>query len=124
MGLSAPARQLVGALLVTLWGASALAQPVVLELAACPVPPPAEVRALVSLELKERLVGPQAAVPSTAQHVQLSCSDIQAEVVLRETGARRSLSLASVPGALRARLLALAIAELSREGGEPAVTPS
>lgn len=93
----------------------AQAQPVVLELSACPVPAPDEVRALVSLELKERLVSGQALSPADAQHVQLSCSDIQAEVVLRDTGARRSLSLVSVPEALRARLLALAIAELTSQ---------
>jgi hypothetical protein len=102
------------------FGRCARAQPVVLDLSACEEAAPNEVRALLELELHERLVKEAEAPPANAQTVQVSCLGGEAQLALRDTQLRRTVALSSVPAALRARLLALAVAELTRPQALPA----
>jgi hypothetical protein len=94
--------------------ARACAQAVALDMSACERPAPDVVRALVGLELRERLLQAGAALPSDAQVVEIRCSELEAQLWLRGTEARKRVALASVPVELRARLLALSVAELAR----------
>jgi hypothetical protein len=94
--------------------AEAQAAPVALDLDACAAPAPGEVRALLALELRERLLPEGAPMPSDALQVEVRCSETEAELLRRDTGLQRTVAVASVPATLRARLLALAIAELTR----------
>jgi hypothetical protein len=95
-------------------GQVAWAQPVALDLSACDDPAPSDVRALLVLELRERLLPEGESAPPDAQHVQVSCSQGEAQLWLRDTEQHRTVPLSSVPPALRARLLALSVAELTR----------
>jgi hypothetical protein len=98
---------------------AARAQAVALDLAGCAEPAAAEVRALASLELRGRLREP--ADGSAEQEIVVTCSGERAELRSTERGDVRVLELGSVPAPLRARLLALAIAELaSVPGSTPA----
>jgi hypothetical protein len=95
-------------------GQAAWAQSVALDLSACDEPAPGDVRALLVLELRDRLLNEGESAPPDAQHVQVSCSQGEAQLWLRDTELRRTVPLSSVPPALRARLLALSVAELTR----------
>jgi hypothetical protein len=95
-------------------GQMAWAQSVALDLSACDDPAPSDVRGLLVLELRERLLNEGESAPPDAQYVHVSCSQGEAQLWLRDTELRRSVPLASVPSALRARLLALSVAELTR----------
>jgi opacity protein-like surface antigen len=92
----------------------ARAQAVVLDLSGCAEPSPSEVRALLGVELHDQLVGEGDLVPGDAQTVEVRCTQAEAELRVRETALRRVVALASVPAGLRARVLALSIAELAR----------
>lgn len=111
-GVDARARlrwALVG--LFTLRTAAALAQPVAVSMSDCPSVSASEVRAVLAVELQGQLAREESSVPP---RVQVQCSERSAELWLQGTPVRRSLSLGSVPPELRARLLALSIAELVR----------
>jgi hypothetical protein len=96
------------------------AQPVSLDLASCPEPREQEVRALAALELRGRLVEADAldAGPGEPLHILVSCTDTHAELRSRERAEVRTVDLGAVTAPLRARLLALSIAELARAHGE------
>jgi hypothetical protein len=111
-----------GIALLLLFGAGvargAAADVIALDLSACASPPATEVRALLALELRERLLPEAAAEPAAAEHVLVVCDEARAQLTLREQGRVRTLALSSVQPELRARLLALAIAELLQQPGE------
>jgi len=92
----------------------ARAQPVALDMSGCEEPAPSEVRALLGVELHEQLLGEDDLVPGDAQTVEVRCTQAEAELSVRETASHRVVALASVPAGLRARVLALSIAELAR----------
>jgi hypothetical protein len=94
--------------------ARAGAQPVVLDMSDCDEPAPNEVRALLVVELHEQLVREDDLPPADAQTVEVRCTPDDAELRLPGTESRRTVRLASVPLGLRARVLALSIAELAR----------
>lgn len=98
----------------TLMSIRAQAQDVALDMRACPSPRASDVRAVLAVELHEQLLSEGAAPPSGAHVVEVRCTSDAAELQLRGTETRRSLALSSVPPALRARVLALSIAELVR----------
>ena len=92
----------------------ARAQTVALDLRACSAPSEEAVRALLALELRERLVAPGAEEARRADStVVVRCDQRAAELEVRDSDARRVVDLTSVPEPLRARLLALAIADLA-----------
>jgi hypothetical protein len=120
--------------------ADVAAQSVVLDLHECaePTAPAAEeVRALLALELRERLLPPAAVAPAVGAAgagaeerlragswtVAVSCADQLATLRVLETGASRVVALNSVPEPLRPRLLALSIAELATRISEPPDPP-
>lgn len=90
---------------------AARAQVVALDLQGCAEPAPADVRALATLELRGRLN--QGADGEAEQHIVVTCTGQRAELRAVERGDVRSVELGSVPAGLRARLLALSIAELA-----------
>jgi len=91
---------------------AARAQTVALDLTGCAVPPAAEVRALAALELRGRLLeSPDVAAD---QQLSVTCTGDRAELHSSARAEPRTIDLGSVPPALRARLLALSIAELNR----------
>lgn len=93
----------------------ACAQAVALDLRACAAPAESAVRAIAAVELRGRLL-PSAVTDERVQStVRVRCDERTAELQLVETGAHRSVNLASVPETLRARLLALAVAELATD---------
>jgi hypothetical protein len=104
----------------------ARAQEVALDLSACSVPAAEEVRALASVELRDRLLtieaSAQASVPRFT--VAVRCDERTASLLVRESGAERTVDLASVPPPLRARLLALSIAELTTDMAEGRSEPA
>lgn len=98
----------------------AQAEAVALDLTACAEPPERDVRTLAALELRGRLV--ERAPAEAALQIVVRCEDERALLSLSSSGstsAPRSIDLSTVPEALRARLLALAIAELARAPSEP-----
>ncbi|MDB4977708.1 MAG: hypothetical protein JWN48_6049 [Myxococcaceae bacterium] len=97
----------------------AAAQSVALDLSGCAAPPAREVRILSALELRGRLVERAAAAQL---HIAVTCRDARASLHSDEREESRELDLATVPPPLRARLLALAIAELAHgeARGDPA----
>jgi hypothetical protein len=92
----------------------ARAQAVALDMSSCEQPSPTEVRGLLGVELHERLLGQDDLLPADAQTIEVHCTPDTAELRVRGTALRRSVALASVPAALRARVVALSIAELAR----------
>jgi hypothetical protein len=96
---------------------------VVLDMSGCDEPAPNEVRALLVVELHEQLVREDELPPANAQTVEVRCTPDDAELRLRGTELRRTVALASVPLGLRARVLALSIAELARPQPIAAVPP-
>jgi hypothetical protein len=95
-------------------GSRAAGQSVALDMRACLEPAPREVRAVLTVELHEQLLAEDESVPADARVVEVRCTRDQAELWLRGMGSRRTVALASVPPELRARLLALSVAELTR----------
>ncbi|MFT3927765.1 MAG: hypothetical protein QM778_34880 [Myxococcales bacterium] len=124
--------------LLWLWVAHAQAQAdtgshrrVTITFTSCEVPSPSEVRALLAIELREDLLpdgtgeletGGAAREQRADYHVQVQCSGHEAQVTVRETAATRTIALAKEPVELRARLLALAIAEQVSPASEPVPT--
>jgi hypothetical protein len=102
-------------LLLALLPALARAEAVALDMSACAAPEPEQVRALLALELHARLLKPDDLVPASALHVAVRCSADEARLALPDRAVERVLDLASVPSELRARLLALSIAELLQQ---------
>lgn len=80
----------------------------------CADPAPSDVRGLLGVELHEQLVREDDLPPADAQTVEVHCTLDEAELSLRGTAVQRTVVLASVPPNLRARVLALSIAELAR----------
>jgi hypothetical protein len=101
---------------------AARAQVVGLDLQGCAEPAPADVRALATLELRGRLR--QGGDADAELHIVVSCTGERAELRAVEPGDVRSVALGSVPVGLRARLLALAIAELASVPGGVRTTPA
>jgi hypothetical protein len=105
---------------VALWlwlgafSARARAEHVVLDMSGCPDVSEAELRSLLVLELPTRLVPPDQPAPPDSEHVQVRCSPSQVTLMRAELGSARTLALSTVPLPLRARVIALAIAELVR----------
>lgn len=93
----------------------ARAQAVALDLTGCAEPAPSDVRALATLELRGRLRS--AGDAEAAQHIVVTCMGERAELRAVERGDVRSVELGSVPTGLRARLLALSIAEVASVAG-------
>jgi hypothetical protein len=93
------------------------AEVIALDLSACASLPASDVRALLALELRERLLPEGAPEPAAVQHVSVSCDQSRARLRLRELGTERELALSSVQPELLARLLALSIAELLQQPG-------
>jgi hypothetical protein len=91
----------------------AAAQSVALDMRACAEPAPRDVRAVLTVELHEQLLGEDEGLPADARVIEVRCSRDEAELWLRGTAAR-TVALGSVPRELRARLLALSVAELVR----------
>jgi hypothetical protein len=98
----------------------ARAQQVALDASACSELPESELRALLTLELHTRLLDPHDSEPPDSEHVDVRCAGDAAELARMSTGAKRTLSFAGVAPPLRARVLALAIAELLRPDDKPA----
>jgi hypothetical protein len=90
------------------------AQAVVLDMSGCDAPAPSDVRAVLGVELHEQLVREDDSPPADAQTVEVRCTQDDAELWLRGTQLHRTVALASVPAALRARVVALSVAELAR----------
>jgi len=101
---------------------AANANSVALELTGCAAPPEADVRAIAALELRGRLVeGSDAAAD---QRVTVTCTGDRAELRTSARSEVRTIDLGSVPAPLRARLVALSIAELSSvPRAEPELVP-
>ena len=97
------------------------AQDVALDMSACHDPAPGVVRALVSVELRDRLLPADASPPAGVQVVDVRCTRDEAELGVRGTEERKTVALSSVPAELRARLLALSVAELARPQPRAAV---
>ncbi|HKP58990.1 MAG TPA: hypothetical protein VJV78_19850 [Polyangiales bacterium] len=95
-------------------GSKVRAQSVALDMQGCSEPTAREVRAVLGVELHELLLSEGDPVPADAHVVEVSCTGDTAELWLRGTTARRRVALANVPHELRARLLALSVAELAR----------
>jgi hypothetical protein len=92
----------------------AAAQSVALDMRACAEPAPRDVRAVLTVELHEQLAGEEEVAAADARVIEVRCTRDEAELWLRGTASRRIVALASVPPELRARLLALSVAELVR----------
>jgi hypothetical protein len=91
---------------------SAHAQSVALDMTACVTPTPEDVRRLLRLELRDRLLALDAAPAPDTQQVEVRCTEHEAHIALAPDAETRRLALGSVPLEHRARLLALSIAEL------------
>lgn len=114
---------MVGWLLISAWlfGTTARAEGVVLRMDECATPAPDEVRRLLALELRERLLAQDAPPSDDTLQVSVRCTQDEASIALPGDAEPRRLSLASVPLEHRARLLALSIAErLQRPPPKPA----
>ena len=92
--------------------AAARAESVALHMTECETPAPDDVRRLLRLELRERLLASDAAPSADTQQVVVRCSEHEAHIALAPAAETRRLALGSVPFEHRARLLALSIAEL------------
>jgi hypothetical protein len=90
------------------------AEAVALDMTGCTDPAPSEVRGLLAVELHDQLVREDDFPPPDAQTVEVRCTQAEAELSLRGTPTQRTIALANVPPELRARVLALSIAELAR----------
>ncbi|MEY4508886.1 MAG: hypothetical protein RLZZ450_1008 [Pseudomonadota bacterium] len=99
---------------------AARAQAVALDLVGCAEPAAADVRALASLELRGRLR--EGSDASAEQHIVVTCAGDRAALRAVERGDVRAVELDTVPPALRARLLALSIAELAKVSGAEGTT--
>jgi hypothetical protein len=89
---------------------AARADAVQLSFAGCERLDTAELRALVELELR----GQGADAAPAGSEVRVRCDGERTELVLHGTEAARSFTLGGVPERLRARVVALAVVELSR----------
>ncbi len=92
----------------------ARAEDVALDMTGCAQPSPSDVRAVLEVELQGQLRREDEAGPRGAQVVEVRCTSSDAHLWLRGTNARRTVTLTTVPPELRARLLALSVAELTR----------
>lgn len=92
----------------------AAGQDIALDMHGCAHPAESEVRAVLNVELHNQLLTQEQLAPPDARIVEVQCTRDKAELTLQKTASKRTLALTSVPPELRARLLALSIAELVR----------
>lgn len=100
------------------------AEHVALDMSGCPDVSEAELRSLLALELPTRLVAADQPEPSDSEHLRVQCTVSDATLTRSELGRSRTIALSNVPLPLRARVIALAIAELVRpEPAKPSAPP-